>query len=77
MTRKRAKKAAGAPQDPVHKELVRIRNLLLLDLMLKGLGSEAVDLAVQMGAAEIRRALPIRKIKKMAKKNGTVSVGET
>lgn len=66
-------KPAKTATDPVLRELVRIRNLLMLDLLMRGLRSEDVDLAVQMGSSEVRRALPIREIKRMLKnaKEGT------
>jgi hypothetical protein len=67
---KRAKNvSSGLPDDPVVKELVRIRNLMMLGLLAQGFRSEDVDLAVKMGPANIRRALPIRRLKR-APKNG-------
>lgn len=69
---KRAKKSTAClPDDPVARELVRIRNLLMMDLIARGFRSEDVDLAVKMGSAEIRRALPARRIKRALKTNGT------
>jgi len=59
--------SASLPDDPVAKELVRIRNLLMMSLLVQGFRSEDVDLAVKMGAANIRRALPVRRLKRVMK----------
>lgn len=68
---KRAKNvSASLPDDPVAKELVRIRNLLMMSLLAQGFRSEDVDLAVKMGPANIRRALPVRRLKRARKTNG-------
>ncbi len=67
---RRAKNVSAAlPDDPIAKELVRIRNLLMMDLIARGFSSEVVDLAVKMGSAEIRRALPTRRIQGALKTN--------
>lgn len=61
--------SAGLPDDPIVKELVRIRNLLMMSLIAQGFGSEEVDLAVRMGPSHIRGALPVRRLKQALKAN--------
>lgn len=46
------------------KELDRIKKLLMLALIKSGATSDELDLATDMGAANIRRMFPITKIKK-------------
>jgi len=46
------------------KELERIKKLLMLDLIKSGATSDEIDLATGMGSGNIRRMLPITKIKK-------------
>lgn len=62
-------RAAGLPKEPVAKELTRIRNLLALDLLVRGISSQDVDRAVQMGDSELRRLFPIREIRRRMKKD--------
>lgn len=62
---KRERSSVSLPDGSVLKELVRIRNLLMFDLLVRrGFSSEDVDLAVRMGPAAIRRALPVRHLKR-------------
>jgi len=60
------KKKAKAPEDPMVKELRHVKNLLMLLLLKLGTTSEELDIAVGMGASNIRNAFPIRKIKKLS-----------
>ncbi len=70
---KRAKNvSAGLPDDPVEKELVRIRNLLMMALLAQGFRSEDVDLAVRMGPSNIRGLFPVRRLKSVLKMTGRV-----
>lgn len=55
------------PEDAILKELQRIRNLLMLLLMKQGATSDELDIAVRMGAANIRGMLPAKKIKRLSK----------
>jgi len=48
-------KGKRADNDPILRELRLIKNLLMLQLLRQGMTSEQVDLAVKMGASEIRR----------------------
>jgi hypothetical protein len=59
------KKKAKAPEDPMVKELRHVKSLLMLLLLKLGTTSEELDIAVGMGASNIRTAFPIRKIKKL------------
>jgi hypothetical protein len=46
------------------KELQAIKKLLMLDLIKSGATSEELDMATGMGAGNIRREFPAKKIKK-------------
>jgi hypothetical protein len=68
-----AKRNGTMSPDPVLKELTRIRNLLALDLLLRGMNSETVDRALQMGDANVRRLFPMREIRRHMKKPNEVA----
>jgi hypothetical protein len=52
-------------EDPTLKELHQVKNLLMLLLLKLGATSDELDIAVGMGAGNIRGAFPVRKIKKI------------
>jgi hypothetical protein len=52
------------PEGAILKELQRIRNLLMILLMRQGARLEELDVAVRMGAGNIRRMLPAKKMKR-------------
>ena len=58
MAKARAKEAGKGAPDPVLKELVRIRGLLVLLLMKNGAKSRDLDVALKMGPGNIREAYP-------------------
>jgi hypothetical protein len=60
------KTGGGQSPDPVVREIQVIKKLLMLLLIKCGATSDEVDLAVGMGASNIRAAFPIRKIGKGA-----------
>lgn len=59
-----ATKKSRAPDDPTLKELRQVKSLLILLLLKLGTTSDELDIAVGMGAGNIRTMFPIRKIKK-------------
>jgi hypothetical protein len=60
----KGKKQTGKEIDPAVRELQNVKKLLMLLLIKCGATSDEVNLAVGMGASEIRRAFPIKKIAK-------------
>lgn len=63
-----SKSGPNNDDNPSLKELQRIRNLLMLLLMKQGATSDELDIAVRMGAGNIRALLPARKLKKVVGK---------
>jgi len=63
------KNKSSALEDPALKELRHIKNLLMLLLFKLGATSDELDIAVGMGAGNIRAAFPVRRIKKLPSTN--------